>query len=80
MKSITATKLDVSLLLPVMVLIFVEVSWETSLAFDIALTETVGSLKAQIQAGTGKSIGMDDYGNEFNFLSLIYSSATSPAS
>jgi hypothetical protein len=49
---------DVSLLL--MVLIFVEDQWETSLVFDIALGKPVGSLKAQIQTVTRKSIGMDD--------------------
>lgn len=49
---------DVSLLL--MVLIFVEDLWEISLVFDIALSEEVGGLKAQIQTVTGKSVGMDD--------------------
>ena len=43
-----------------MVLIFVEELWETSLGFDVALSETVGSLKAQIQTATGKPIGMND--------------------
>jgi hypothetical protein len=52
-----------------MVLIFVEDLWETSLAFDIALSEAVGSLKAQIQTITGKPIGMDDSGGEFRSLS-----------
>ncbi|KAI9443564.1 hypothetical protein H4582DRAFT_1925739 [Lactarius indigo] len=36
-----------------MVLIFVEYQWKTSLVFDIALSEAVGSLKAQIQEITG---------------------------
>jgi len=49
---------DISLLS--MVLIFVEYLWETSLIFDIALSETVGALKAQIQAITRKPIGMND--------------------
>ncbi|KAH8981878.1 hypothetical protein EDB92DRAFT_1896123 [Lactarius akahatsu] len=39
-----------------MVLIFVEYQWKTSLVFDIALSEAVGTLKAQIQAITGKPI------------------------
>ncbi|KAH9023774.1 hypothetical protein EDB85DRAFT_2150927 [Lactarius pseudohatsudake] len=39
-----------------MVLIFVEYEWETSLVFDIALSEAVGALKAQIQAIIGKPI------------------------
>ncbi|KAH9007989.1 hypothetical protein EDB83DRAFT_2323490 [Lactarius deliciosus] len=39
-----------------MVLIFVEYQWETSLVFDIALSEAVGTLKAQIQAIIGKPI------------------------
>ncbi|KAH9171933.1 ubiquitin-related domain-containing protein [Lactarius sanguifluus] len=39
-----------------MVLIFVEYQWETSLVLDIALSEAVGTLKAQIQAITGKPI------------------------
>lgn len=43
-----------------MVLICVEDLWKTALAFDIDLSETVGSLKAQIQTITGKPIGMDD--------------------
>ena len=52
-----------------MVLIFVEELWETSLVFDIALSETVESLKAQIQTVIGRPIGMNDQGDEFDFLS-----------
>ncbi|KAI9447275.1 hypothetical protein BJY52DRAFT_1216311 [Lactarius psammicola] len=39
-----------------MVLIFIEYQWETSQVFDIALSEAVGTLKAQVQAITGKPI------------------------
>lgn len=53
----TSLPIDASLLL--MVLIFVELRG-TCLGFDIALSETVGSLKAQIQTVNGESIGMDD--------------------
>ncbi len=52
-----------------MVLIFIEYRWETSLVFDIALNDAVGTLKAQVQAITGIPIGMNDNGDEFNFLS-----------
>jgi len=52
-----------------MVLIFVEYQWETSLVFDVALSEAVGTLKAQVQAITGKPIGMNGKGDEFIFLS-----------
>ena len=51
-----------------MVLIFVEDQWQTALVFDIALSETVGILKTQIQEITGKPIGMNGRGGEFNFL------------
>ena len=72
MKTITATKPDVSLLLPVMVLIFVEEDrWETSLVFDLALIETVGSLKAQIQTATGKPVGMDPTTRRMNTTSYM---------
>lgn len=50
-----------------MVLIFVEHRWETSLAFDVPLNETIGALKAQVQAITGKPIGMNDKGDQLNF-------------
>ncbi|KAH8988095.1 ubiquitin-related domain-containing protein [Lactarius akahatsu] len=56
-----------------MVLIFVEYQWETSLVFDIALSEAVGTLKAQIQAIIGKPIGTNDKGDVFNFLLILSS-------
>ena len=59
-RSLLPPDVDDSFLL--MVLIFVEDLWETSLVFDIALSEAVGSLKAQIQTITGKSIGTEDQG------------------
>ena len=52
-----------------MVLIFVEELWVTSLGFDIALSETVGSLKAQIQTATGTPIGMNSTNRNMNTTS-----------
>ena len=51
-----------------MSLIFVEVLWETSLVFNIALSEVVGALKAQVQAITGTPIGMNDREDVHSFL------------
>ncbi len=53
-----------------MVLIFIEYQWKTSLVFDIALSEAVGTLKAQVQAITGKPIGMYDNGMNSNSYPL----------
>ncbi len=63
-----------------MVLVFVEYQWETSLVFDIALSETVGTLKAQIRAITGKPIGMSNKRGMILILILLtYSTPMSSA-